>query len=54
MVSKTTLIAALAFATSAFAHMEMTYPYPFKSKYNPANGYQNIGMFISYLTPTPT
>lgn len=45
-----TLLAALAFATSAFAHMEMTYPFPFRSKYNPANGYQVIGTLTSRCT----
>ena len=43
MFSNIALIAALASATSVFAHMELTYPYPFRSKYNPANGYEVIG-----------
>jgi hypothetical protein len=38
----TTLFAALGMVSGVFGHMEMAYPYPFKSSKNPTNDYTNI------------
>ena len=38
----TRLLAFLTLVASCTCHMQMTWPYPFKSASNPANNYQNI------------
>lgn len=36
------ICSTLLLLTPALCHMEMSWPYPFRSKYNPANDYTNI------------
>lgn len=40
------LLGALTSATVSLAHMQMSWPYPFKSSFNPANSYTDIGESI--------
>lgn len=56
VASSTFALAALAAASSAMAHMELSWPYAFKSKFNPANSgaANNIGKSRNQSHPLPT
>jgi hypothetical protein len=44
---KSIVLTALLAAPGVFGHMQMSYPYPFNSSYNPKNDYTNIDYSVT-------